>query len=82
MKKKLIEVALHRWDELPGDWDPAADCRTQHPIRRLYKWGEVELAYRHYTLWERKDWADEAGYHNSLVIAWPALQFPELLQEQ
>jgi putative DNA methylase len=31
------------------------------------------LAYRLYTLCERKGWADEAGYYNSLVVAWPSM---------
>jgi putative DNA methylase len=31
------------------------------------------LAYRLYTLCERKGWAEEAGYYNSLVVAWPSL---------
>lgn len=30
-----------------------------------------DLAYRLYTLCERKGWAEEAGYYNSLVVAWP-----------
>lgn len=36
-----------------------------------------ELAYRLYTLCERKGWAEEAGYYNSLVIAWPAIRSQE-----
>ncbi|HJT30909.1 MAG TPA: hypothetical protein VJ783_02500 [Pirellulales bacterium] len=32
-----------------------------------------ELAYRLYTLCERKKWADEALAYNGLVIAWPEL---------
>ena len=32
-----------------------------------------DLAYRLYTLCERKGWAEEAGYYNSLVVAWPSL---------
>jgi putative DNA methylase len=36
-----------------------------------------ELAYRLYTLCERKGWAEEAGYYNSLVIAWPAIRSHE-----
>jgi putative DNA methylase len=42
-----------------------------------------ELAYRLYTLCERKGWAEEAGFYNSLVVAWPAIsQAPELFQQQ
>lgn len=33
-----------------------------------------ELAYRLYTLCERKGWTEEAGYYNALVVAWPALR--------
>jgi putative DNA methylase len=36
-----------------------------------------ELAYRLYTLCERKGWAEEAGYYNSLVVAWPAIRTQE-----
>jgi putative DNA methylase len=32
-----------------------------------------DLAYRLYILSERKGWAEEAGYYNSLVVAWPAI---------
>src|ERR1022692_651681 len=32
-----------------------------------------DLAYRLYTLCECKGWADEAGYYNSLVVAWPSM---------
>ncbi len=36
-----------------------------------------ELAYRLYTLCERKGWAEEAGYYNSLVVAWPSIRSQE-----
>jgi putative DNA methylase len=39
-----------------------------------------DLAYRLYTLCERKGWAEEAGYYNSLVVAWPSMAPPELFQ--
>jgi len=32
-----------------------------------------DLAYRLYTLCERKGWTTEAGYYNSLVISWPSV---------
>jgi len=32
-----------------------------------------DLAYRLYTVCERKGWAEEAGYYNSLVVAWPSM---------
>jgi putative DNA methylase len=40
----------------------------------------LDLAYRLYILCERKGWAEEAGYYNSLVVAWPAMAPPELFQ--
>lgn len=36
-----------------------------------------ELAYRLYTLSERRGWAEEAAYYNALVIAWPAIRAQE-----
>ena len=33
-----------------------------------------DLAYRLYTIAERKGWAQEAYAYNSLVIAWPEIQ--------
>jgi putative DNA methylase len=36
-----------------------------------------ELAYRLYLLCERKGWAEEAGFYNALVIAWPAIRSQE-----
>jgi len=39
-----------------------------------------DLAYRLYTVCERKGWAEEAGYYNSLVVAWPSISLPELFQ--
>ncbi len=44
-------------------------------LARLGGIGETarELAYRLYTLCERKKWADEALAYNGLVIAWPEL---------
>ncbi|HVX16327.1 MAG TPA: DUF1156 domain-containing protein [Pirellulales bacterium] len=42
-------------------------------LNRLGGFGEVarELAYRLYSICERKKWAEEAMAYNSLVIAWP-----------
>lgn len=44
-------------------------------LNRLGGLGETarELAYRLYSICERKKWADEALAYNSLVIAWPEL---------
>jgi putative DNA methylase len=33
-----------------------------------------ELAYRLYTLCDKKGWAEEAGSYNGLVVNWPAIQ--------
>lgn len=44
-------------------------------LNQLGGMGEVarELAYRLFSICERKKWADEALAYNSLVIAWPEL---------
>jgi putative DNA methylase len=44
-------------------------------LRKLGGVGEVarDLAYRLYSICERKKWAEEAIAYNSLVIAWPEL---------
>ncbi|MBE9569154.1 MAG: DUF1156 domain-containing protein [Proteobacteria bacterium] len=94
---KAGKVRILRRDELPEDWDPAADKRltvwevTQHLIRALVDKGSEEvaaallkkvgalgdvardLAYRLYTICDRKKWAQEALAYNSLVVAWPEL---------
>ena len=33
-----------------------------------------DLAYRLYTIAERKNWANEAYAYNALVVAWPDIQ--------
>jgi len=33
-----------------------------------------DLAYRLYTIAERKGWAQEAYAYNALVVAWPEIQ--------
>ena len=94
------KVRLINREELPADWDAAADKHltiwkvTQQLIFRLATQGQEaaqrlaseiggmaetarELAYRLYTLCERKGWAEEAGYYNALVIAWPAIRSQE-----
>jgi putative DNA methylase len=89
------KVRLLKPDELPADWDPAADPRlthweTVHHLIRVLNIGESpaaeliaklgakaeparELAYRLYTLCERKKRAAEALAYNGLVQAWPDL---------
>lgn len=46
-----------------------------HLLRRVGGLGETarELAYRLYTICERKKWAKEALAYNSLVVAWPEI---------
>jgi putative DNA methylase len=95
-KARAGKVHLLKRDELPNDWNPAADKRltvweiTQHLIRTVETKGESaaadllhqlggmgdiarDLAYRLYTICERKKWADEALAYNGLVIAWSEL---------
>lgn len=90
------KVRLLRRDELPADWNPAADQQltvwemTQQLVRWLETGGAADaawmlaragaqveaardLAYRLYSLCERKDRAAEALAYNSLVTAWPAI---------
>lgn len=45
-------------------------------VRQLGGMAEIarDLAYRLYSICERKRWADEARAYNGLVIAWPELQ--------
>lgn len=96
---KAGKVRLLKPEELPADWDPAADARLTiweivHHLVRALNIGEQasarvlakvravspakadaarELAYRLYTLCERKKRANEALAYNSLVVAWPDL---------
>ena len=56
------------------------DCRlhgkrtgTSERVGAAHKETARELAYRIYSLCERKKWADEALAYNSLVTAWPEL---------
>ena len=51
-------------------------------LAKLRERGEIarDLAYRLYTVCERKGWADEALAYNSLVIAWP--QIVQLASQQ
>ncbi|MCF7668200.1 MAG: DUF1156 domain-containing protein [Verrucomicrobia bacterium] len=90
-------VKLLGRDDLPADWDPAADKRltaweaTQHLIRALDQAGESgaagllrqlggdyadkarDLAYRLFSICERKGWTGEALAYNSIVLAWPEI---------
>jgi putative DNA methylase len=54
-----------------GGEDAAADL-----LRRLgggYGEQARELAYRLYSICERKQWAEEALPYNALVVAWPEI---------
>jgi putative DNA methylase len=65
------EVAQHliKLLEASGE-DAAADL-----LRRIGGLGDTarELAYRLYTICERKGWAQEALSYNALVVAWPEI---------
>jgi putative DNA methylase len=65
------EVAQHLIRTLDTQGEQAAAAL----LARVGGLGEVarDLAYRLYTLCERKDWASEALPYNSLVVAWPEL---------
>ncbi len=96
IESKRGKVRLFKPEELPADWDPAADPRlsaweiVHHLIRMLAGGGEAaaaglvaklgakaeiarELAYRLYTLCERKKRASEALAYNGLVQSWPEI---------
>src|SRR5262249_38288164 len=65
------EAAQHLARRLEtGGEDLAADL-----LLRLGGVGETarELAYRLYTICERKGWAQEALPYNALVVAWPEI---------
>jgi putative DNA methylase len=96
------KVRLLRTDELPADWDPAADTRLTvwemvHHLVRALDQGELaaaglaakigaradiarELAYRLYSICERKKRAAEALAYNGLVQSWPEMM--RLAREQ
>jgi putative DNA methylase len=96
LASKRGKVRLLKPEDLPADWDPAADPRlsaweiVHHLIRVLATGGEGaaaallpklgakaeiarELAYRLYTLCERKKRSAEALAYNGLVQSWPEI---------
>ena len=96
VSSKSGKVRLLKPDELPGDWDPAADARlttwecVHQLVRALGAGGEAgaaalagrlgaraeaarELAYRLYTICERKKRASDALAYNALVQSWPEI---------
>ena len=66
---EVTQHLIHRLDQ--KGQDSAAEL-----VARVGGLAETarELAYRLYTLCERKGWAEEAGYYNALVVAWPAIR--------
>lgn len=66
---EVTQHLIHRLDQ--KGQDAAAEL-----VSRVGGLAETarELAYRLYTLCERKGWAEEAGYYNALVVAWPAIR--------
>ena len=79
------EVAQHLIKRLEEHGEGAA----ADLLRRVGGLGETarELAYRLYTVCERKGWAQEAVAYNALVIAWPEIArrvagTPEALAQQ
>jgi putative DNA methylase len=96
VESKRGKVRLLKPEELPSDWDSAADTRltawemVHQLIRALEAGGESaaaplvarlgskaeiarELAYRLYTVAERKKRATEALSYNGLVQSWPEI---------
>jgi putative DNA methylase len=66
------------WDitqHLIRSLDQKGEQETANLKARIGGMAEIarDLAYRLYTLCERKGWAEEAGYYNSLVVAWPSM---------
>ena len=54
----------------------AGEAAAAALVRQLGSNAEIarDLAYRLYTICERKRWAQEALAYNGLVIAWPEIQ--------
>lgn len=72
------DTRLRHWEvvqHLIRTLDTKGETEAAKLLNRLGGMGETarELAYRLYSICERKKWADEALAYNSLVIAWPEL---------
>jgi putative DNA methylase len=65
------EVTQHLIRQL----DQKGETETANLKAKIGGMAEIarDLAYRLYTLCERKGWAEEAGFYNSLVVAWPSM---------
>lgn len=74
----LTDTRLRNWEvvqHLIRTLETKGETEAANLLNRLGGMGETarELAYRLYSICERKKWADEALAYNSLVIAWPEL---------
>ena len=74
----LTDSRLRHWEvvqHLIRTLETKGETEAAKLLNRLGGMGETarELAYRLYSICERKKWADEALAYNSLVIAWPEL---------
>ena len=74
----VTDTRLRNWEvvqHLIRILDTKGESGAAALLNRLGGMGETarELAYRLYSICERKKWADEALAYNSLVIAWPEL---------
>ncbi|MCE7967899.1 MAG: DUF1156 domain-containing protein [Leptolyngbya sp. PLA3] len=72
------DARLRHWEtvqHLIRTLETKGESEAAKLLNRLGGMGETarELAYRLYSICERKKWADEALAYNSLVIAWPEL---------
>lgn len=56
-------------------WDDGSEAKAGDLVRRLGGIGEVarDLAYRLYSICERRGWADDALGFNALVTSWPEI---------
>jgi putative DNA methylase len=56
-------------------WDEGSEAKAGELVRRLGEVGEVarDLAYRLYSICERRGWAEDARGFNALVISWPEI---------
>ncbi len=65
------EITQHLIRTLEQEGEPAAAALV-HKLGGMAETAR-DLAYRLYSLCERKKWAEEALAYNGLVIAWPEL---------
>jgi putative DNA methylase len=65
---EVTQHLIHRLDK-KGEKEAAALAEKVGGLAEIAR----DLAYRLYVLSERKGWAEEAGYYNSLVVSWPSI---------